>query len=116
MNRGKKKTIFIIFCLTLLMTTTANAIECASLRQTCNRVNTDDVSETQYLISFWIGIISNMNHQGGWTPTIHFHTISVIVLINQYPGIIWLRNTDEIVAEYWSRGWIGPRFICAFVY
>jgi hypothetical protein len=115
MKQGKKRKILIIFCIMLLTTTTANATGYTSLTRTPHEENTNNISVTQDLISFWIGIISNMNHQGGWTPTIHFHTISVIVLINQYPWFIWLRNTDEIVAEYWYHGWIGPRFICAFV-
>jgi len=115
MKRGRKKIIIVISCFILIATMTANATENTTQNTTKKIAEKNDVFQTKILLSLWIGRISNVKPQGGWTPTIHFHAISVIILTNQHPWIIWLRNTDEDIRQDGYRGWIGPITICALV-
>jgi hypothetical protein len=110
-----KKIIIMIFCFILVATTTANATQNITQNTTNKMTEKNDVAQSKIILSLWVGRISDVDHQGGWTPTIHFHAISVIRLINQYPWMIWLRNTDEIIPDYGHIGWIGPTTICALV-
>ena len=110
-----KKIIIMIFCLILVATTTANAAENTPQNTTKKMTDKNDITQGNIILSLWMGRISDVDHQGGWTPTIHFHAISVLRLINQYPWVIWLRNTDEIIPDYGHIGWIGPTTICALV-
>jgi hypothetical protein len=110
-----KKINIMIFCLILVATTTANAAENTPQNTTKKMTDKNDITQGNIILSLWMGRISDVDHQGGWTPTIHFHAISVLRLINQYPWVIWLRNTDEIIPEYGYIGWIGPTTICALV-
>ena len=114
-EKRKKKIISIIFCFILIAITTVNATENTAQNTTNKIADKNDVSQSNIILSLWLGRISDVDHQGGWTPTIHFHAISVLRLINQYPWVIWLRNTDEIIPDYEHIGWIGPTTICAFV-
>ena len=88
----------------------------ADTQQPTNKMpDRKDAIQGNIQLSLWIGTVSDVHREGGWTPTIHFHTISVIVLLNQYPWMIRLRNTDEVIRSDGYIGWIGPTTIYALV-
>ena len=79
----------------------------ADTQQSTNNLQSD------ISLSLWVGIISDVKHQGGWTPTIRFHAIYVIVLSNEYPyTIIYKDEYTQIPEAYGWIGRIGKSTIC----
>jgi hypothetical protein len=118
----KSKYLAVVILLLLVGTSTIPAIaknvEKISQEKNLDRTGTQQPTnklQGDIQLSLWVGVISDVKHQGGWTPTICFHAISVIVLLNYPPWRIWYRNTDIEIPEDRYIGRIGKSTICALV-
>jgi hypothetical protein len=69
-------------------------------------------SAARYVFELYLGIISNVSYEGGWTPTVHFHVISAHVLCNQRPCVTRLRNTEWSLPTGQYVGLIKAPIIC----
>jgi hypothetical protein len=108
--------IILLFVGTSTLPVIAKNIEKMSLEKKLDGTDTQQPTKNLHrdiCLSLWIGIISDVKHQGGWTPTIRFHAIYVIVLCNEYPyKMIYKDEYTQIPEEYGWIGGVGKSIIC----
>jgi hypothetical protein len=108
---GRKMLGGILICalvLTVFISASGNA-GLGNIKQDKSKNITGKINVTFFL---FIGIIRDDQWGGGWTQTLNFHAVSVLILSNHRPCVHWLINKNVTLYQQAWLGFVGKHTIC----